>query len=61
MDEKAVKAALATGDLFYTRGDYDNAIAEYQKGLRADPPNTVLREKIQAARRAKAAEERLRQ
>jgi len=61
VDERAVKAALATGNLFYDRGDYDNAILEYQKGLAADPGNSVLLGRIQAARRAKAAEERLRQ
>jgi tetratricopeptide (TPR) repeat protein len=47
------------GDLYYDRGDYDSAIAEYQKGLRADPANTNLQSKIQNAKKAKAAEERL--
>jgi serine/threonine protein kinase len=59
VDVKAVKAATAMGDLFYDRGDYDSAIGEYQKGLRADPANTTLQNKIQAAKKAKAAEERL--
>jgi len=59
VDLKAVKAALAMGDLFYDRGDYDTAISEYQKGLRADPSNPTLRSKIDATRKAKAAEERL--
>lgn len=59
VDLKTVKAALAMGDLFYDRGDYDSAISEYQKGLRADPSNATLQGKIQAARKAKAAEERL--
>jgi cytoskeletal protein RodZ len=61
VDERAVKAALATGNLFYDRGDYDNAILEYQKGLAASPGNKELLDRIQAARRAKAAEERLHQ
>jgi eukaryotic-like serine/threonine-protein kinase len=61
VDQRAVKAALAMGNLYYDRGDYDSAIAEFQKGLRADPANSVLQGRIQAARRAKAAEERLRQ
>ena len=59
VDLKAVKAAVAMGDLFYDRGDYDTAITEYQKGLSADPSNSALRTKIDAARKAKAAEERL--
>ncbi len=59
VDVKAVKAAIAMGDLFYDRGDYDSAIGEYQKGLRADPANTTLQNKIQNAKKAKAAEERL--
>jgi serine/threonine protein kinase len=61
VDERAVKAALAMGNLYYDRGDYDSAINEFQKGLRADPSNSVLQGRIQAAKRAKAAEERLRQ
>jgi eukaryotic-like serine/threonine-protein kinase len=59
VDMKTVKASIAMGDLFYDRGDYDSAIGEYQKGLRADPSNAALQSKIQAARKAKAAEERL--
>jgi serine/threonine protein kinase len=60
VDEKVVKASLAMGDIYFTRGDYENAIAEYQKGLRADPSNKTLQGKIDAAKRAKAAEDRLR-
>ena len=54
-----MKAAIAMGDLYYDRGDYDSAISEYQKGLRADPTNKTLQNKIQNAKKAKAAEERL--
>lgn len=59
VDMRAVKAALAMGDLYYQRGDYDNAIREYQRGLTAAPGNSTLTNKIAAARKAKAAEERL--
>ena len=59
VDIRAVKAAIAMGDLYYDRGDYDSAIAEYRKGLKADPSNSTLKDKIQTARKAKAAEERL--
>jgi serine/threonine protein kinase len=60
VDLKAVKAALAMGDIFYDRGDYDTAISEYQKGLKADPANATLRARIERVHSAKAAEERLR-
>jgi serine/threonine protein kinase len=59
VDVHAVKAAIAMGDLYYDRGDYDSAIASYQDGLRADPTNSTLKDKIQAAQKAKAAEQRL--
>ena len=59
VDTKPVKAALAMGDLYYDRGDYDNAIREYQRGLAADPSNRILRSKIEAAQKAKAAEQRI--
>jgi eukaryotic-like serine/threonine-protein kinase len=59
VDMKIVKASIAMGDLFYKRGDYGSAIGEYQKGLRADPSNTTLQSKIQAAKKAQAAEQRL--
>lgn len=58
-DEKAVKAAVAMGDLYYDRGEYDNAIREYQRGLSAAPGNSALEDKIAAARKAKAAEQRI--
>jgi eukaryotic-like serine/threonine-protein kinase len=59
VDTRAVKAAVAMGDLYYQRGDYDSAIREYQRGLTAAPGDATLLNKIAAARKAKAAEERL--
>jgi serine/threonine-protein kinase len=58
---RKVKAATALGDLHYNRGEYDEAIAEYKRGLEADPSNAVLRTKIDRAEKAKAAEQRLNQ
>ncbi|HMD31824.1 MAG TPA: protein kinase [Candidatus Acidoferrales bacterium] len=53
---KEVKAAVTAGDFFYENGEYDNAIKEYEKGLKVDSTNAVLRQKIERAQRAKAAE-----
>ncbi len=49
------------GDFYFDRGEYESAIGEYQRGLGLDPTNQVLRAKIDRARRAKAAEEKLNQ
>ncbi len=59
VDQKAVKAALAMGDIYFDRGQYNDAIREYQKGLNADPANSDLRSRLQRAQKAKAAEERI--
>jgi len=58
---KKVQAAIALGDLHYNRGEYDEAIAEYKRGLEADPSNSNLQTKIDRAQKAKAAEQRLNQ
>jgi cytochrome c-type biogenesis protein CcmH/NrfG len=49
------------GDFYFERGEYDSAIGEYQRGVELDPANQTLRAKIERARKAKAAEERLNQ
>ena len=54
-----VAAATRQGDLYYQNGQYDSAIREYEKGLRADPSSVLLRQKIDRAKRAKATEEAL--
>jgi serine/threonine protein kinase len=56
-----IKAATALGDLLYNRGEYDDAVAEYRKGLDAAPGNAVLLARIERAQRAKAAEQRINQ
>jgi serine/threonine-protein kinase len=58
-DTQAAKAALALGNTYLDRGLYDEAIAEYQRGLRADPGNSQLLQRIETARRAKEAEARV--
>ena len=49
------------GDFYFDRGEYENALGEYQRGLNLDPSNRLLGAKIDRARRAKAAEDRLSQ
>ena len=56
---KLLNAALQQGDIYYENGQYDNAIREYEKGLKLDPSNALLRQRIRRARTAKATEESL--
>jgi serine/threonine-protein kinase len=48
-DPRAVKASITMGDFHLSRGEYDDAIASYQKGLQLDPSNSVLRQKLAGA------------
>lgn len=59
VDPRKISAAMKLGDVFLDRGEYDSAIQEYQRGLILDPTNEKLKARIERARRAKAAEERL--
>lgn len=61
IDPKQITSAIKMGDFFFGRGEYDSAVAEYQRGLGVDPTSQILRAKIDRARRAKAAEEKLNQ
>jgi len=61
VDLKKVTAAIKMGDFYFDRGEYENAINEYQQGLNADRTNRELNSKLVRARRAKSAEERLNQ
>jgi serine/threonine-protein kinase len=61
IDPKQITAAIKMGDFYFGRGEYDSALSEYQRGLGLDPANQVLKAKIDRARRAKAAEEKLNQ
>ncbi|MBI1983749.1 MAG: tetratricopeptide repeat protein [Acidobacteria bacterium] len=59
VDSKEVSGALTLGNFYLDRGEYEKAIAEFQKGLRLDPSNSKLQESLKRAQRAKAAEERI--
>jgi hypothetical protein len=47
------------GDFYFNRGEYSEAIAEYEAGLNYDPTNAALRNRLERARKAKAAEDRV--
>jgi serine/threonine protein kinase len=46
VDTKAIKSAITLGDFHFNRGEYDDAIASYQKGLQADSSNSELRQRL---------------
>lgn len=48
-DPKAVKSTITLGDFHLGRGEYDDAITSYQRGLQLDPSNSVLRQKLDGA------------
>jgi hypothetical protein len=43
---------MTMGDFHVTRGEYDDAIASYQKGLKLDPSNSLLLQKLEAGIKA---------
>jgi serine/threonine-protein kinase len=51
-DPKQVKSSITLGDFHLGRGEYDDAIASYQKGLQLDPSNSVLQQKLDGAIKA---------
>lgn len=59
VDMRAVQALRAEGDLDYDKGQYDDAIRAYRKGLALDPGNKMLTQQINRARKAKQTEEKL--
>lgn len=46
---RQINATITLGDFHLGRGEYDDAIASYQKGLQLDPSNAVLKNKLDAA------------
>jgi serine/threonine protein kinase len=47
VDTKQIRAALTMGNWLAGRGEYDEAITAYRKGLQADPSNAELRTKLE--------------
>jgi serine/threonine-protein kinase len=58
-DQQATAKALRLGNDHFENGRYDEAIAEYQKGLQADPGNARLLQRIRTVHRVKEAEARI--
>ena len=48
-NSRAVGAKISLGDFYLHRGEYDNAIAAYRKGLELDPANAQLIQKLKVA------------
>jgi len=46
---RQINATITLGDFHLGRGEYDDAIASYQKGLQLDPSNAVLKNKLDGA------------
>ena len=61
VDPAKIAAAKKLGQFYLNRGEYDNAIAEFQRGLELDPQNAELHTLIQRAKKAKEAESRFAQ
>ncbi|HEY0786126.1 MAG TPA: protein kinase [Acidobacteriaceae bacterium] len=56
---ESAKTAIEQGDHAYSEGDYDQAIAEYRKGLVADPGSAELQARLASAQTAKGAKEQI--
>jgi len=52
-----VKRAVSAGDVFFELGQYDLAMQAYERPLKLDPNNSLLRARIQRAQSAKNAEQ----
>jgi serine/threonine-protein kinase len=59
VDPKKIKAAITLGDFYLKDGNYADAIKAYQEGLNLDPSNPDLLDKMERAKKAQAAEERI--
>jgi serine/threonine-protein kinase len=59
VDPKKIKGAITLGDFYFKDGKYADAIQAYQEGLNLDPSNSDLLGRMERAKKAKAAEERI--
>lgn len=59
VDPKKIADIIRKGDSYRDQGQYTKAIREFEFGLKLDPRNKVLRQKLQEAREAEAAERRI--
>jgi len=56
VDPKAIKEELTLGRFYYDQGEYDNAMAECDKGLKLDPSNADLQKLLSKIKNAKTTE-----
>lgn len=59
IDPAQIAAAKKLGQFYFNRGEYENAIAEFQRGLSLDPNDAELRAMLGRAKKAKAAEDKI--
>jgi serine/threonine protein kinase len=59
VDPKKIKGAITLGDFYFKDGKYADAIKAYQEGLKLDPANPELLDRVQRAKKAQAAEEKI--
>jgi serine/threonine protein kinase len=59
IDPAQIAAAKKLGQFYFNHGEYDSAIAEFQRGLSLDPNDAELRGLLSRARKAKAAEDKI--
>jgi tetratricopeptide (TPR) repeat protein len=59
VDPRKIKAAITEGDFLFSKYRYDDAIKAYEEGLKLDPSNAELRQKLERAKNVKATEERV--
>lgn len=59
VDPAKIAGSIKLGEFYLGRGEYDNAINEFRKGLSLDPTNPTLRQELDKARKAKASESRI--
>ena len=59
VDQRAVKGKITLGDFDLGRGEYHDAIIQYQEGLKLDPSNSVLHQKLDGAIKACNAEKQI--
>jgi serine/threonine-protein kinase len=57
--QRRIKAALTLGNVYFGDGKYDDAIRAYEDGLSLDRSNPELRDRLERAKKAKAAEQRV--
>jgi len=61
VDRERIASALRTGKIYFDQGKYQKAINEYKAALELEPRNPELRQALERARKAKAAEDRINQ